>query len=322
MPTPLFSTYRQGENRVSSSILAVFERLGIDLVARVLGGALERPELELVTYRSQPGGGGKGTPDGEMRGSFRFLFEVKTSPGQVRGKLAKNQLQRHLDRLVGDHRTELVVVLTPDVDPPLLVDGLEDDRLVWTSFEALAQSLNQLVGDPNEPASEQQRLLLRELVALFELDGLTGGEDVAVVAAGEAYAAWRSYGAYVCQANRAFRRVKYWGFYRAKAIQPEFPLVRHRWTEVDFTVGTATKYKKSQDPMEKDLGVLIERMLQDGVQEEGVQRAAFLLQPSDDPQLVRRDQPLPHLPKGAWTQQQRYARLADLLEAETTSDLA
>ena len=42
---PLFSTYRQGENRVTSSLLAVFERIDLSAVARLLGAATGEPTL-------------------------------------------------------------------------------------------------------------------------------------------------------------------------------------------------------------------------------------------------------------------------------------
>lgn len=303
-------------------MLAVFERLGIDLVARVLGSALERPELELVTYRPQPGAGGNGVPDGEMRGSFRFLFEVKTAEGQMAGKHAQIQLERHLKRLTADHATELVVALTPDPDPPPTVTEIDDSRLAWCNFDALGQALTQLIEDPDEPASEQQRFLLRELLALFELDGLIGGDDVVIVAAGDAYGIWRDYGAYVCQARRTFRRVRHWGFYRAKRIEPEFPLVRARYPEIEFSADEVARLQASKDPFDREVGSLVQRMLEDGVQHEGAQRGVYLLQAHNDPLLTRRDGPVVHPAKGAWTQQQRYARLEVLLEADTTADLA
>jgi len=323
VPTPLFSTYRQGENRVSSSLLAVFERLGIDLVARLLGAALEQPELELVTYRAQAAAAGKkGVPDGEMRASFRFLFEVKTVAGALKGTAARGQLERHLKQLDGDgYATELVIALTPDAGPPSLISDIGDARLVWTSFEALAQAIDSLVADPAQPASEQQRLLLRELIALFNLDGLLASDDVAVVAAGHAYQMWREYGAYLCQANRTFRRVQHWGFYRNKRIEAELPKVLAHWPEVTFDADGAERWKSGTDTLEQHVGELIEAMLAGGVQKPGVMRSVYLLQLWDEPTITRREQPLPHPGKGAWTQHQRYANLQRLLQASTTNDL-
>ena len=57
---PLFSTYRQGENRVTASLLAVLSRLGTDLTERVLGALLDEPELSLVSFTPLPATKGAG----------------------------------------------------------------------------------------------------------------------------------------------------------------------------------------------------------------------------------------------------------------------
>jgi hypothetical protein len=50
---PLFSTYRAGENRVTSSILAVFQRIDLSLVERLLGEASGESSLGLMTFTNQ-----------------------------------------------------------------------------------------------------------------------------------------------------------------------------------------------------------------------------------------------------------------------------
>ena len=60
--TSIFSSYRQGENRVTSTMLAVFERIGIGLVERIIAAAVGEASLEMVTYANQPSSGGRGTP--------------------------------------------------------------------------------------------------------------------------------------------------------------------------------------------------------------------------------------------------------------------
>lgn len=321
MPSPLFSTYRQGENRVSASMLAVFERLGIDLVSRILGGALERPELGLVEYQSQPSRGGAGVPDGEMSASFRFLFEVKTVPDAITSDIHLDQIRRHLKRLDGQHGNELLVVLTPDANPPTSLDAIADDRIVWTNFETLTQAIDDVLQDPSEPASEQQRFLLRELTDLFELDGLIGHEDVVVVAARRAYDVWREHAAYVCQADRTIRPVTHWGFYRSKHIEPEFPLVRRHFGRVDISEAAAQTMMADNDPLRHELGVLVRALLAEGLRTEGTQADVYLLQSKDDPALVRRSESIIHDSKGAWTQHQRYTHLEQLLEIDFTSEL-
>jgi len=51
---PLFSTYRQGENRVTSSMLAVFERIDLSLLEEILAAAAGEASLEMVSFTNQP----------------------------------------------------------------------------------------------------------------------------------------------------------------------------------------------------------------------------------------------------------------------------
>ncbi len=82
---PLFSTYRAGENRVTSSLIAVFERIDIHLVERIVAAALAETTVTMLTFTNQatkPGPGTHTVPDAAISANFRWLFEVKT----VRGK--------------------------------------------------------------------------------------------------------------------------------------------------------------------------------------------------------------------------------------------
>ena len=50
---PLFSTYRQGENRVTASLMAVFERIDLSKVERILASASEDSALQLFSFENQ-----------------------------------------------------------------------------------------------------------------------------------------------------------------------------------------------------------------------------------------------------------------------------
>lgn len=78
MPNPLFSTYRGGENRVTSSTLAVFERLSLDLVKYLLQNATDVGEdLQAVVFENQVAGAGS-VPDARISARFTWWFETKT----------------------------------------------------------------------------------------------------------------------------------------------------------------------------------------------------------------------------------------------------
>ena len=92
---PLFSTYRQGENRVTSSMLAVFERIDLSLLETLLGAASGEASLQMVTFTNQPPGQGHSVPDGCISARFAYWFEVKTTRNAVRA----DQLVEHLHSL-------------------------------------------------------------------------------------------------------------------------------------------------------------------------------------------------------------------------------
>ena len=55
MTTPLFSTYRQGENRVTATFLAVLQRLSLPNIDRILQRLLWEDEesYNLVSFENQ-----------------------------------------------------------------------------------------------------------------------------------------------------------------------------------------------------------------------------------------------------------------------------
>ena len=50
MTTNLFSTYRQGENRVTSTFMAVLQRLSLPNIDRILQALLGRDDFSLATF--------------------------------------------------------------------------------------------------------------------------------------------------------------------------------------------------------------------------------------------------------------------------------
>ncbi len=128
MGNPLFSAYRQGENRVTASIMAVFERINLALVEQILRNALQTSELSLVSFDNQPQRGGKTLPDARLHGRFSFWFEVKTSPSSVN----VDQIKGHLQSLNEEHYRghERLIVITPDDQQPPEIDQANDRRVV------------------------------------------------------------------------------------------------------------------------------------------------------------------------------------------------
>ena len=197
---PLFSTYRQGENRVTASMMAVFERIDSSVVERLLSAASGESALAIVTFANQITGKPESVPDAAVTANCRYLFEVKTTRGSTR----RWQLEAHLNHLDGSFADERLFVISPDATKPSTLDELEDSRVVWLSFLALSQAIEELLSDPSTLVGEQTRFLLHELQALFAEDGLLEHKEVVIVAAREAWAEYQRYGAYMCQPCRSF----------------------------------------------------------------------------------------------------------------------
>ncbi len=151
----LFSTYRAGENRVTASTLAVFERIGTDLVERLLGSASGETSLKFVSFINQVPGLEDAVPDASIEANFTYLFEVKTARNAVDAK----QVNNHLKLL--RQGSDRLFVLTPDAAKPSGMALVMDQRAVWFNFQSLSQAIDDLLGDPLAFVSEQARFLLR-----------------------------------------------------------------------------------------------------------------------------------------------------------------
>lgn len=326
---PLFSTYRQGENRVTSSMLAVFERVDLSLLEQLLAAATGEAALTTVTFINQPPGAGASVPDARISARFAWWFEVKTE----RGALRRDQLVEHLANLTDPAADERLFVVTPDAVEPGVVADLADPRLVWFSFRALTDAIDTVLGDPTGLVAEQTRFLLRELQALLEADGLLDTDDVVVVAARVAYGEYQNHVVYVCQPGRAFRRgLTHLGFYTDGAIQPLVPRIVAVADNVPFTAEEAAHRRATGDPIEARIAATIDAGLEQapgaGLRTPGETYQVFLLSPPDDPATVRLVGPIVNDTVGrggrtfAWTMGQRYVSLTRLTSgAAKTSEL-
>ena len=312
---PLFSTYRQGENRVTASMLAVFERIDLALVERLLGAASGESELQMVSFRNQVSGPAS-VPDASISAQFNYLFEVKTERDHVQ----MGQLRGHL-RSLGVGGDQRLFVVTPDIDEPKEVAALRDEnaRIYWISFPELTHAILGALSDPEDGVSEREAFLLRELVRLFEADGLLDvPEDVAIVAAGSAYPFYRRHGLYICQPNRLRKGIARIGFYTAKAIQEEVPAILFRRDSVEISQEAAVAFAGSDDPPERAAGETLVSAIDSGDLGVGWEGQVFLLSAPDDDRTLTLHHPIAHRERGAWTQKQRYVA-SDILRAEPTT---
>lgn len=313
--SPLFSTYRTGENRVTSSMLAVFERVGFDILERVLRGAVGDSDLELVRFRNQVADEPGSVPDAQIQASFSLVFEVKTEPN-VPDEALRDQLQRHADglqRAGGHYADQRILLITPDGGPPRAVSQVTGVSAVWVSFAALDQALHTVLGDGDEPVSTESAFLLRELRRLFSAEGLLDVRDTVIVAARKAYPAYGRADAYVCQTGRSFRQgLTHLGFYAEGEIKPD--IARILATE-DGVLFTAERARELRAEGKDRLAEVVERYLEIEPDRNGERWLVFVLSGARDERTVSLPAPIKNTTRTsegrpwAWTLGQRYTRL-------------
>lgn len=315
---PLFSTYKQGENRVTSSMLAVFERIDVAAVETLLQVAAEESALELVRFDNQVPGVGS-VPDAAISANFRYLFEVKIK----RGTVDISQLRAHLNGLDGRSADERLFVLTPDDEEPTQVADIADGRVTWFSFRALSDAIDGLVNDPLVPLADRGSYLLRELQQLFEAEGLLAlPEDVVVVAARQAHTFYLRHHAYRCQAGRSFRDgLSYLGFYADKTIRRQVAAILLREDDVVVSEETIGRLSNDPDPLRRRLGEVIRATIDEEPELIGWTGQFFILSGPDDRETLILKGAVEHVGSSAWVQKQRYVTSEALANAQTTADL-
>lgn len=154
----------------------------------------------------------------------------------------------------------------------------------------------------------------------------TTANDTVIVPARFAYGEYLDHGIYVCQAGRFFAEgVARMGFYADAAIQTEIPRIRHRRDGVTFSREEVERLRASEDPVDHEIGALVEKLLAHA-EETGGRFQVFLLTAPDDPDTLRLGRPIQNTKRSlrgnatAWTQKQRYVSSAHLARNPSTTD--
>jgi hypothetical protein len=321
MNKSIFSTYSTGENRVTASILAVLRSLALPRIERILGALMEDDNFELVRFQNQVKGE-KSTPDGEIFASTRLLIETKL----VRNGLTQKQLEGHLNQLNSAY--ERVLALTPDDVTPEIIAKIDDPRLVWNSFAALNQALDELLTDEREVVSEREEFLLRELQKMLLAEGLVGSsKEVLVIPAREAWDFYKRHHVYSCPSGRVFQPAKYIAFYAGNKIHPLVPQI------VDEPADPVTlERNKYQGRLGDVVNEILDRFASDTLPagwdlKPGKHVKLFLLSAPNASETIDLGHPIINNltsesgQRVAFTQNRRYVSLNSLKKAKSTKDL-
>lgn len=338
MPNPLFSRYSQGENRVTASILAVFERISFALLERILQIICEEPNESLLEIKNQiKPKGSNAIPDGAIQASFAYWIETKVVPGTV----DKDQLERHLKALEQHPNAskKKLIVLSPDTLQPQVVTDLNDKHVVWANFNTLTNAISEVLS-LNENwltnnfslATEQEKVLLRELVQMFLAERLLDSDrsdSVLIVPARQAIEDYMNYSAYLCQPNRSFQNVQYLGFYRMGAIYQRIAKILSPPIESILLTEEGIQSCEGLDSATVSrLQVLVIKLHKDNSDRYDGTMKVFFLSASDDSETIKLAQDIQNDLKSfsgrtsAFTMGQRYVSLASLKKnPKTTTEL-
>ena len=316
MTTSLFSVYSQRENRVTATFLAVLERLSLPNMDRILQALLEDRDFRLVRFQNQPSGI-ESRPDGIIETSSSIWIETKTSENSVN----HNQISRHLKSLEGKQK---LLLLTPDESRP---ESLHKD-VAWCNFIALAKAVHDTLTDENEPASDKEAFLLRELIRLLREQGLLVSSEkrVLVFPAPSAWPMYQALNVYRRSKGKSFRKSAYIGFYTDGEIKPLVPRIKSEIKSIDLRNQTEI------DGLDEERRGYAER-LKEKIDSKGLWHEfaypfhLMFLSGPDDEETVKLGNPVKNDKKGrsgkgtAFTQSFTYVNLDKLKVASTTGGL-
>ncbi len=329
MPNPLFSTYTQGENRVTSTVIAVLEHVNNQLAEDILEALTDESDLSLVSFDNQVTGIDS-IPDAAIRSSTALWFETKTS----RDAVDQEQLENHLHALDED-KTELqrLIVLTPDARLPDEVAAVDDERIVWANFDSLIDTIETVlerdVGNAEASMSvptEREAFLLRELSRfLYDEDLVSGKEDrVLVVAARKAWPEYEKHDLYFCQPNRSFKPVSYMAFYKDGKIMPAVPRVVNSIESIELTEEAVEGHPGLSSPQREQLSEAVEQLREEKSERYGeTQKVVFLRDGEELDRPVKNDKTASGSDRTvAFVQGHRYVSFSKLREnPEYTTEL-
>lgn len=311
MVQSIFSTYSQGENRITASIIQVLKNLPVNVVEHFLRMFSQTDAQEFLRFKNQVKGS-ESTPDAEISANFTLLFETKVVPNRI----GISQLRKHA--ALAKERNAILVYLTPDQSRPEILNG---HGVVWKSFQDLHNLISELIQEPTLILSERDQFLLRNLQDLFsESNLLPRVNEVVVVAASAAWPTYQKHGVYVCQAERSFRDVSLLAFYADGKIQKPIAKIADRYDNFDFSDKNLTTNPVLNSKLS---GWLVDNLW---AQNGALLQVFDLSTINCEDTIMLKSAVVNDLRNSdgrgyAYTQGQRYVALSDLQAAQTTSDL-
>ncbi len=319
MSQSIFSTYSQGENRVTATLIEVLRNLPVNVVERFLSFFDESQSTNFFTFENQVTSKTSRTvPDAVISSNFNLIFETKV----VREAINEAQLKGHIE--LAKINNGKLIYLTPDTERPALLkedkqDNKQEDKIGWKSFHDLNTFIDELMRSEDLILSERDQFLLKNLQIFFAETGLLPVKDeVVIVAAKIAWPAYEAHGVYVCQAGRSFKKVDYLGFYADGEIKSKIAKIKSA-EDVSFP--------EKREDLPEDTPNAVKSWLDAHPWGYGRTLKVFILSKNTEADTqdllgsitndLKNDQGRSY----AYTQGQRYTSLEKLKNAKSTNDL-
>ena len=324
---PIFSTYSQKENRVTSTFLEVLQHLPVRQIDRIISELTGETTLKFIDFKNQPTRKARkkekstSVPDARIKGGGNVFIETKIKPGTLR----KKQLLEHLKHLDDGTDSGILLALTPDDEPPEVISDIAktDSRLRWANFQMLDSAIDDLLSGETDLVSEKEHFLLYEFRALLNNTGLLrSARNTVIVPARGAWEFYLNTATYVCQPNRSFRSVDYLGFYVRNSIQTAIPKILKTYDEIILDAQLLAEANYDSQLVEK-----VETITQHDHRLKGGTFKVMLLSAKDDDDTKTLNKTIENNLSNsngrryAFTQNQRYVNLDNLVKSESTYDL-
>lgn len=146
--------------------------------------------------------------------------------------------------------------------------------------------------------------------------------DTVIIPAREAWDFYGSSYAYICQAGRYFRDVKYMAFYAGREVKPSIAQVKGRYDNVVWNSREANRLLASKDREDRKLGEVMAKGIAAGWTHGKYQ--VFLLSRPEDSSHIHLENPLINPRRGkesAFVRKQKYTSIHHLRHANDVWDL-
>ncbi|EPR37710.1 hypothetical protein dsx2_0642 [Desulfovibrio sp. X2] len=346
----VFSSYRQKENFITSSLMSVLGNLSLIQINNFFSLLLEDDDDTIFSIKNQHthiNDDARISFDATITMKYDIFLETKVD----RNVDASDQLNNYISRLSEENcsprknTNAIIIYLTPDANCPPWFFRIKsgDISMKWISFDMIYKTINTIIDgtqDENQMdiLSEREIFLLRQFQMLIQNENLlTSNEmNVLIIPAGTAWNKYirldtDGYSAYICQENRWFRDgIEHLAFYKNGAVLQSVPKIIAAMDSVSIedTEDSFSKFNEHSKIDDVEIArKLFKKIFESEPSDPTDHRRKILILEGKHKCYVQLDGPIINDTKSAsgrntaFVQRQRYTSLEKIIKAKKTSEL-